>query len=244
MTHALTSRAHRSQGLFLAALALVAVACTLLGVWQVQRLAWKTALIERVEARVRAPPSAAPGPGRWEGLSRDADEYRRLLVRGVFEHALETRVQAVTALGPGYWILTPLRTDQGFTVLINRGFMPSDAVASGARLEAEAGGMQTVIGLLRITEPHGAFLRANDPAHERWRSRDVAAIGAHRDLERLAPYFIDAEAGSSEWPRGGLTVLRFANNHFVYAVTWFALAGGAIWGLLLVLRRGRCRSDG
>ena len=42
----------------------------------------------------------------------------------------------------------------------------------------------------------------------------------------VAPYFIDAaaEKNSQEWPRGGLTVLSFYNNHLIYAVTWFVLA--------------------
>ena len=36
-----------------------------LGVWQVERLAWKLDLIARVEARVRAPPVAAAAPAHW-----------------------------------------------------------------------------------------------------------------------------------------------------------------------------------
>ncbi len=77
-----------------------------------------------------------------------------------------------------------------------------------------------------MTEPQGRFLRSNDPAQDRWYSRDVAAIAATRALTGVAPYFIDAEAGTDPeaWPRGGLTVLDFPNNHLVYALTWFSLA--------------------
>ncbi len=35
-------------------------------------------------------------------------------------------------------------------------------------------------GLLRLSEPKGAFLRSNDPKDDRWYSRDVAAIAAAR----------------------------------------------------------------
>ena len=62
------------------------------------------------------------------------------------------------------------------------------------------------------------------PAENRWYSRDVAAIAAKRGLRRVAPYFIDADASGREWPRGGMTVVRFPNNHLVYALTWFGLA--------------------
>ena len=60
-----------------------------------------------------------------------------------------------------------------------------------------------VTGLLRMTEPHGGFLRHNDPAANRWYSRDVQAIAAARGLTRVAPYFIDAEAalGDGDAPR-------------------------------------------
>jgi len=206
-----------------------------------QRLAWKTELIARVEARIHAAPAQAPGAAAWPAVTRGADEYRRIAVRGVFLPGRDTFVQAVTDLGAGYWVVTPLKTDQGFVVLVNRGFVPPErrqAAAAGA-----PAGEQQVTGLLRITEPHGGFLRANEPAADRWRSRDVAAIAARRSLSDVAPYFIDAEAPAGApavgWPRAGLTVVRFANNHLGYAFTWFglALATAAGWGV--VLRHGR-----
>lgn len=212
-----------------------------LGVWQVQRLAWKTALIAQVEARIHAAPAAAPGPQAWPSIAQDRDQYRRVTVHGVFQHDRETLVQAVTAAGPGFWVMTPLRTDQGFTVLVNRGFVPGDRRRAAERRAGLVAGERQVVGLLRLTEPHGGFLRANDPTNDLWRSRDVAAIGASRGLDDLAPYFIDADATPNPggWPRGGLTVVRFANSHLVYAVTWFALALGVAVALGFVLRTQR-----
>jgi surfeit locus 1 family protein len=57
-----------------------------------------------------------------------------------------------------------------------------------------------------MTEPHGGFLRHNDPAANRWYSRDVQAIAAARGLTHVAPYFIDAEAvpGDASASRGAL----------------------------------------
>lgn len=195
-----------------------------LGVWQLERRVWKLDLIARVDARVHAAPVAAPGPADWPKISAQRDEYLRVRVAGHFLNGHETDVQALTALGPGFWVVTPLKTDQGFLVLVNRGFVPPERRAPGAH--AVANGETTIIGLLRMTEPHGRFLRPNDPAQDRWYSRDVTAIAAARGLGGVAPYFIDAEAGTDPeaWPRGGLTVLDFPNNHLVYALTWFSLA--------------------
>jgi surfeit locus 1 family protein len=215
-----------------------------LGVWQLERLAWKRALIATVDARVHAAPVAPPGPKAWPRVSADADAYRRVRLGGVFENDRETLVQAVTDAGPGFWVMTPLRTDQGYEVLVNRGFVPADEAPQAARRAGLITGPTTVTGLMRMSEPHGGFLRANQPAAGRWYSRDVAAIAAARGLSQVAPYFIDADAtpNSGRWPRGGMTVIRFPNSHLAYALTWFSLAGmAALWSAWPIAAAMRAR---
>ena len=197
-----------------------------LGVWQLERRTWKLDLIARVDARLAAAPVAAPNPVDWPDVSRDRDEYTRVRASGRFLHRHEAAVQAVTELGPGYWILTPLETRE-FTVLVNRGFVPQDRRDPATRPAGQFPGEVTVAGLLRLSEPGGGFLRRNDPAADRWYSRDVAAIARARGLTDVAPFFIDADATPSPGglPVGGLTVVHFPNSHLTYALTWFALAG-------------------
>ncbi|RYD65852.1 MAG: SURF1 family protein [Sphingomonadales bacterium] len=221
-----------------AALLLVcAIGFVALGIWQVDRRAWKHALIDAVETRSTAAPVAAPLPG--VAVSAEGDAYRRVRVTGRFLHDRETLVRAVSDLGSGYWVVTPLDTGR-FTVLVNRGFVPPDRRASASRAAGNGAGQVTVTGLLRITEPEGGFLRSNDPAAGNWYSRDVAAIAAARGLGDAAPYFIDADAAPNPggWPKGGLTVLRFSDNHLGYALTWFALALLSLAAIWLVLRKG------
>ena len=195
-----------------------------LGIWQLERRVWKLDLIARVDQRIHAPVVDAPGPGNWDGMTAASSEYRHVRLAGHFLGGANTLVQAVTELGGGYWVLTPMRTDRGFVVLVNRGFIPQERKAE---FEQESGGVTSsaiIDGLLRISEPGGGFLRNNDAAGNRWYSRDVAAIATARDLTKdVAPYFVDAEA-SGGWPHGGLTVVTFRNSHFVYALTWFTLA--------------------
>jgi surfeit locus 1 family protein len=224
----------RGRRAALAALALPVIAGLMwLGIWQLHRRAWKLALIAQVERRLAAVPVAAPGPDRWRTISFD-DSYTRLGVHGRFLPGGTTLVQAVTDLGPGYWVMTPLAADRGFTLLVDRGFVPQEM--KNHLLPAPAGETD-VTGLLRPSEPHGGFLRANDPSADRWYSRDVAAIAARHRLGPVAPYFVDADAAtSSGWPRGGLTIVRFPNNHLQYALTWFAMAAllaGAIGWMTL-----------
>ncbi|WP_156026011.1 SURF1 family protein [Sphingomonas phyllosphaerae] len=190
-----------------------------LGVWQVERRAWKLALIDRVEARLAAPAQPAPPRARWATITDD-DAYRRITAAGTWRAVSPVFTQAVTDYGAGYWVLSPLETASG-TILVNRGFVP----AGDRKAIARPSGPARVTGLLRVTEPDGGFLRDNEPAADRWYSRDTAAIARARRLGPVAPYFIDADAvPGAQWPRGGLTVVRFRNNHLVYALTWFGLA--------------------
>ena len=199
-----------------------------LGNWQVHRRAWKLDLIHRVDVRLQAEPAAAPPRAQWAGLNAANDEYRRLCTDGAFLHDRETLVQAVTRLGAGFWVLTPLQETTGDIVLVNRGFVPAERSTSAARAAGQVPGPVRVCGLLRTSEPRGGFLRRNDAAAGRWYSRDVAAIAAARGLAAadVAPYFIDADDSPNPggWPVGGLTVVRFHNSHLAYAITWYALA--------------------
>lgn len=247
------------RGGWLAWLSLAGLALfTSLGIWQLQRLSWKLDLIARVDARVSAAPLDAPGPQRWPAISAAGDEYRHVRLQGRWLAGREAAVQALTALGAGYWILTPLCTDAdgGWCVLVNRGFVSGaarDGSARAARLQAlQAAGVSPVVsGLLRLTETRGGFLRRNDPQAGRWYSRDVAAIAATLGVPHVAPYFIDADAAGGvaavpgaavadpAQPVGGLTVVAFRNQHLQYALTWFALALLSATGLLLALRERR-----
>nr|WP_244424808.1 SURF1 family protein [Methylobacterium nodulans] len=211
-----------------------------LGIWQLQRRAWKLDLIARVEQRVHAAPVPAPARADWARVTASGDEYRRVRITGRFLNDRETLVQALTALGAGYWVVTPLQQADGTIVLVNRGFVPPALREPGTRRRSEAAGTITVVGLLRLSEPKGGFLRRNDPEAGRWYSRDTAMIAAARGLPDAAPYFVDADdlGGAGGWPRAGLTIVRFPNNHLLYAAVWFTLALMVLAGLVCALLRG------
>jgi surfeit locus 1 family protein len=265
-------RDHRSPVFLVIAVTLAVLFFVLfvaLGTWQVKRRVWKLDLIARVDQRVHAPPAAAPAPAEWPNVTAAADEYRHVVATGAFLDDSQTLVQAVTDLGAGYWVLTPLRLADGSIVLVNRGYVAADdrdRVRPGAIFQATATSAETarVTGLLRMTEPRGGFLRRNDPAANRWYSRDVQAIAAARGLTRVAPYFIDAEAavgratsgasalsaaaaepgdsaaraasGRAVAPVAGLTVITFHNSHLVYAITWYTLAVMVVGAIWLAIR--------
>lgn len=231
-----------------------------LGTWQIFRLQWKLALIDRVGQRVHAAPTPAPGIAEWQRINAENDEYRPVRISGAYLPASSTWTRASLERGTGYWVLTPLCTADGGIVMINRGFVPTGtggwsprpapAPAPANACAAVAGGPAvTVTGLLRVSEKPSS-LRANEPERNDWYTRDLPAIARARGLPAVAPYFVDADAasaqvalpGESVRPVGGLTVISFVNNHLVYAITWFGLAlmvAGATWWVARDARKER-----
>ena len=101
-----------------------------LGTWQIQRKAWKEALIAALDAQLAAPSIALPPPATWPRLDPKSDEYRRVTFSATFDHAKEALVFAPPSTfrpdisGPGYWVFTPARLADGKIVMVNRGFVP------------------------------------------------------------------------------------------------------------------------
>ncbi len=201
-----------------------------LGVWQLRRLAWKDAIIARIEARAKAPESALPPSSQWSALRPDSYEYRRVTATGTFDNAKETPVFRAEEAGPGYLIMTPLTLASGGTVLVNRGYVPETLKDPSTRVAGEPTGTVTVTGLMREPEPRNAFTPADDLAKNLFFTRDPVLIAKRDGLTDAAPFTIDADATPNigGWPRGGMTELAIPNNHFSYAITWFGLAIGLL----------------
>ena len=244
----------RSRSTFMkAVLAIAGIALFIsfisLGTWQVQRRAWKLDLIERTEQRVHAQPMPIPGPAQWGEVSRETHEYQAVITQGQWMLGRSVLTQAVTDLGAGFWMLTPLQQADGTQVLVNRGFVPTEqrkAIAAqiAAASPEAAGDKVSVTGLIRLTEPGGGFMRENAPAEDRWHSRDVFAIVQAKDLRAAAPFFIDqgipgTPVAEGTWPRPGMTVIKFSNTHAVYALTWYGLAAMVLVAAWLVIRHDR-----
>lgn len=230
----------------MALLSLAACAFVALGVWQVQRLHWKHALIARVDARVHAAPVALPPDA---SLAAGKMDYLRVGLSGVYLTRASALVRASTELGTGYWAMTPMRIGDGRTLWINRGFVPAGTALPAVIAGVPAGAVR-VIGLLRADEPGGSLLQSNRPWDDRWYSRDTAALAKSRRIGQTAAMFVDVQqeraavaASGGVAPVPGLTVIRFADNHLGYALTWFAMALLSL-GAAVFLGKGSGRSRG
>ena len=223
-----------------------AVLCSL-GMWQLQRLHWKEALIAQVERRLKEAPMAAPGPDQWKTLDLAEADYTPVTVSGEFLHDAEAHLynSLMEARGPlrgvGWFVFTPLRTDDGWIVYVNRGFVPVDKEDAATRPEGQVPGRVTITGLLRRSDTPGRFQASSEATTRQWFARqpDKFAERSGLPLDIVAPYTIDADATPNPggMPQGGETRVTFSNNHLQYVVTWFGLAL-ALVGVFIAYARG------
>jgi surfeit locus 1 family protein len=210
-----------------------------LGLWQLERKAWKESLIARIDARTHGAPGEIVPEARWAEWRAEEDEFRRVRLTGTFLHDREVAVHGLLSGQrgspvQGYYLFTPLRLASGAFVLVNRGFVPTELRDPARRGETAPSGEVVLTGLVRAPETRGLFMPENEPGADRWFTRDVAAMAGARGLERAAPFWIDLDpvSNGTGWPRPGQTRLAIPNNHLGYAVTWFglALALAAVFG--------------
>jgi surfeit locus 1 family protein len=213
-----------------------------LGIWQLERLQWKLALIAEVNGHMAAAPISLD-----QALKMDADstQYRRVVLSGRFDNAKESYVFTTGAAGePVYHVLAPFLTDDGRALLVDRGFVPKDRLDPTSRTPVE--GEAKIVGVWRVPDAPGAFTPVPDRAHRIWYARDLQGITAADHIKLAAPVVIEADATPNPggWPKGGQTVVSFRNEHLSYAVTWFGLAAGLI-GVYLAfhISKGRLRWD-
>jgi surfeit locus 1 family protein len=229
----------------------VLAALIALGLWQLDRLAWKNALVAAVAERTARAPTPLPAPSAWSALDPDGFEYTPLEVTGRFLHDREAHVFAALASprgkfgGQGYRIVTPLALADGTYVLVNRGFVPLDRKDPATRKDGQLDGQVTLDGLARRSEPYGTFTPADDPVRNVWFTRDVAKLAAAARLpaDKVFPFTLDALASATPpggLPQGGETVVSFTNNHLNYALTWFGLALTLV-GVYIAFARARLR---
>ena len=205
----------------------VVLVCVALGVWQLQRLEWKRALIAERAAAI----TAAPAPPPQTLAEARAMEFRPVVDDGVFLNDREIFVGTTDPRGrAGFHVLTPLREPDGRILFVNRGFVPSERKASSTRPAGQLTGTVHVSGLLRLppeAKPNW-FLPDNRPDLNYWFWIDLPAMAAAAHLAPgdVAPFYIDAGATPNPggWPQGGVTPLNLPNDHLQYAIIWFSFA--------------------
>ena len=210
-----------------------------LGIWQIERLHEKEALIASVQSGMKAPP--VPLSQALRAGAAHA-QWHHVRVTGHFLHDKEIYLFAQGPGGAfGVQIVTPLVQDNGETVLVDRGFVPDALRNPDTRRAAQARGAVSLTGVLRLSQEPGFFTPKPDARTRLWFVKDVPGMAKAAGVS-VKPILIEADATPNHggWPLGGQTNVDFPNDHLQYAMTWFGLAL-ALTGIYLLYHRSRGR---
>jgi surfeit locus 1 family protein len=184
-----------------------------LGVWQVQRLAWKEAILAEIEAKISADPvalPAAPDPVR--------DQYLPVLVAGTFTGE-ELRVLAsLKQVGAGYRLIGVLQTPDGRRILVDKGLLPIEET------ETKVSGPARIRGNLHWPDEVDSYTPAPDAATGLWFARDVPAMAAALKTEPVMVVTWAADPADPALIAIPVDTTHIPNDHLSYAITWFSLA--------------------
>ncbi|MDN3566750.1 SURF1 family protein [Paeniroseomonas aquatica] len=203
-----------------------------LGTWQVQRLHWKTDMLDRIAAAEAGPPLPLAG---------SAAPYTKVVATGRLDHAREALLGVeVRGTALGGHLVTPLLRDGAPPLLVDRGWVPLTRDRGLDRPEGEV----AITGYIRAADTRDWNSPKDDTAGRRFYVFDPAAIGAALGLPPPAPFGLVAlappGAPAGLLPAAAASLPRPDNPHLGYAITWYGLAA-ALVGVLIafLLRRDR-----
>lgn len=211
----------------------VAVILLGLGKWQMDRLAWKTAMLADIEAHIAQAPVAVPAnPGPV------ADRYLPVTASGTITTDELHILASARGQGAGYRIVTAFETDDGRRLMLDRGF-----VAIEAKTDTRPEHRATVIANLHWPDERNGSTPENDVAKNDWFSRDMDQMAQALNAEPILLVLRssdETEPRVTPWP---VDTSGIPNNHLEYAVTWFSFAAIWIIGIGYLLWRDRRAND-
>jgi len=188
-----------------------------LGVWQLHRLEWKTAILDEIDAKLRAAPVALPARSEEK-----RDEFTAVAVDGALLPGEIHVLTSQTNRGPGYRVIQRLDVG-GRVILVDRGFIAQSLKTAERPLFS--GHFEG--NLLWPNEIDKTFTPEPDLKAGIWFARDLPAMARALGAE---PVLLVLRRSSETtqvvvpWPVDSAGV---PNDHFQYAMTWFSLA--LIW---------------
>jgi cytochrome oxidase assembly protein ShyY1 len=214
-----------------------------LGTWQLDRLNARRAANTTVAERIALP--AVGLDVLLTSVPESEREYRRVVVSGTFDPQGEVLIRSRTNEGEaGFHVVTPLMTDPGVAVLVNRGWVPLDLDTPPVVPALPPTGPVEVTGAVRSSQ-FAPTLGPRDPADghlQRLFWIDISRIqqqSAHRLVAVSVELVSQAPAQPGPLPIPVPPHELTEGPHLAYAIQWFAFAAIGLGGYVALLRRSR-----
>ncbi len=204
-----------------------------LGVWQIQRLHWKQAILAQIDRAERSPPVPLAGtPPRFAKISAHGVLRPAVALYGAF-----VRDTPDGGARMGAQRLQILDRPEG-PLLVDLGWVPTEGAAPPV-----ATGPVTIAGYARFADHPSWYSPDDDPKAHRFYTLDPALIGPALGAPGVPPFTLVAMGGATDTPPvPAIALPRPANNHLQYAFTWFGLAA-ALGGVSTMWIMERIRKE-
>jgi len=216
--------------------AAIVASCIRLGFWQLERHQDRIITNAVISNRLESAP--LPITDLLEGADIDLEslEFRQATAQGVYLEPEEVLVRSQVHNGTaGYWVVTPLRLEDGRILLVNRGWIPMEPLPNPDA--AAPDGKVGVSGLVRLSQQRPAI----GPTEPAGRLEIVARIDIERLAEQLpgepVDVWLQALAPTDELPIPLDKPTVDSGPHLSYALQWFGFAGIGLVGYFFLVRR-------
>lgn len=201
-----------------------------LGKWQLDRLAWKQAILHEIDSKIAAQPVEIP---HQPTVTKDL--YLPVQAVGQLQPATLRVLVSQKKIGAGYRLISAFETE-GRRVLLDRGFIKIEAPLPPF-VEQE----MSVLGNLHWPDEIDSYTPQPDREKNIWFARDVEALS--KELGTLPILIVASNVSPSEKAVSPLPIdsSGIPNDHLQYAITWFSLAAVWITMSAVFLRRTRTR---
>ena len=196
------------------------------GTWQIKRLYWKEALIQRYITESQSKPIS----NLSEVSNSELNEFKAVEISGKFLHNNEIYITGKTYEGnAGFHVVTPFKMENNKIVLINRGWVSEGYKNPNKRKFSLTKGLVKLKGIIRYPQNKGYFVPENDGKNGFWftikpnQIFDFINITSNPIIDK---YYIDALRIGEKLtlPIGVDGKPKFRNQHLSYAITWYGLA--------------------
>ncbi len=218
-----------------------------LGVWQLDRMTWKSGLIAEMEERTQGPAIALP-----EEIGKPEDlRFQRVALTGRYRHDAEIHREAQMYRNQaGLHVITPFVLEDGRELLVNRGWVPRNRRDPATRADTQPESIVEIEAIVRVGGWQGMnWVRPeNDPASNVWVWMDLDAMADEAAMQNpVTTVYVDLAEGQNPGalPVDGRTEVNLTENHLGYAITWFGIALGllAIYIIFHLRPEGRTPRD-
>jgi len=196
-----------------------------LGFWQLDRATQKRVLLDARASRGEDRPlNTLP-----QELETSAWRFRRVELGGRFDAVHTLFLDNRTYRGvAGYHVLSPLRLDDGRSVLVDRGWIRLGPTRSHLPSIPLREGRVTVTGQLDTVPSAGLRLGPDGPETTGWprvvQRLDLAALEHDLGYPLLPLLVMEGDSGDADLVREWRPVVMGPERHTGYAVQWFGLA--------------------